>query len=625
MRNLHLFPLFGLLFASLAAYAEPATEKSNGPDGAALYVEHCIDCHGRAIISPSLPALSNMTAEEIHKELWFGVMAQFANGMDDAERWTIAKWIAGHKPEKGTRGAGVTMCKDKTPLVPDAAHDWPGLSNDNRYNRHVTNAQLTAAGLADLKVKWAVAFPQVHPHQGGGHPVAVVGDRVFVGNLNQWVYSLDADTGCAHWTFRAEWRIRSNVAVSDGIAVFGDTAANVYAVDAGTGQLLWRDRADWTPTSRITGNVTAHDGMVYVPVSSLQETLNLGVRDGKHRERPCCTFRGSIVAYDLRTGERKWKSYTIDKEFGYLGTTKAGTNRYGPSGVVVFSAVTVDDKRGLLYVPTGNQMTEPVVPESDAMLALDMKTGAKRWVKSLAPEQMGGQDIYHIGCEKWVDPERGSCSPLNPKGQGDRDIASPAVLVERSDGKEIIVAGSKDGMLYGLDPDDGGKVLWQIRLGAGGEIGGIQYGFSSDGINAYVPVIDMEADLKANGSFTAVDLLTGESVWRIQGMVPDCEGKATPPCSNAFSLPSTVAGGVVFTGTADGVLRAYDTATGKPVWTFDTVREYETVNGRKGFGGGLGSFGGPVIVKNRLYVSSGLDHLNIGLPGNVLLMFELDE
>ena len=64
MRNLHLVPLFGLLFASLAAYAEPATEKSNGLDGGALYAEHCIECHGRAAVSPSLSALSNMTAED---------------------------------------------------------------------------------------------------------------------------------------------------------------------------------------------------------------------------------------------------------------------------------------------------------------------------------------------------------------------------------------------------------------------------------------------------------------------------------------------------------------------------------------------------------------------------------
>ena len=146
MRTLRLLPLFGILFAATAASADPGAEKAKGLDGATLYAENCIECHGRAAFSPSLPNMANMTAEEIHKELWFGVMAQFANGMDDAKRWTIAKWIAGHKPEKDTRGSGVTMCKDKSPLVPDAEYDWPGLSKDNRYNRHVTNAQLTAAG-----------------------------------------------------------------------------------------------------------------------------------------------------------------------------------------------------------------------------------------------------------------------------------------------------------------------------------------------------------------------------------------------------------------------------------------------------------------------------------------------
>lgn len=607
--------------ALIASPVVSAAEKAKELDGAALYAEHCVACHGQGAFSPSVIALANMTAEEIHKELWFGVMAQFANGLDDAKRWTIAKWIAAQKPEKDTRGSGVALCKKTTPYVADPAHDWPGLSNDNRFTRHVSKPELSAADVKGIKLKYAVAFPQVHAYKGGGHPVSVVGDRVFVGNLNQWVYSLDANSGCAHWAFRAEWRVRSNVAVSDGVAVFGDVGANVYALNAQTGELLWRERADWTPTSRVTGNVTVHDGTVYVPISSLQEVLNLG----KAREYPCCTFRGSIVAYDLRTGERRWKSYTIDQEFEYIGKTAKGTNRYGPSGVVVFSGVTVDEKRGVLYVPTGNQMTEPLVAESDAVLALDMKTGAKRWVTTLAPEQMGGEDIYHLGCESWVDPDRPTCSPENPEGHGDRDFVAPAVLVKRSDGKEILLAGSKDGMLYALDPDNGGKVMWEIRVGRGGELGGIEWGFSSDEKYAYVPVIDMNQDMKADGSFTAVDILTGKSVWRVADMAPDCEGKMTPPCSNAFSLPSTVVGGFVFTGTNDGVLRAYDKATGEPVWSFDTVREYEAVNGRKGHGGSLGSFGGPVVVKNRLYVMSGMDTFNIGLPGNVLLVFDMPQ
>ncbi len=606
-----------LSITTLSTGAAGAAE--NGYDPAALYAENCIECHGSGAFSPSLSELANMTAEEIHKELWFGVMAQFDNGLDDGRRWAIAKWIADQQPVKEPRVSGVPMCEKSTALKPDPDRDWPGLSNDNHFNRHV-DADFTASQIKGIKLKWAVAFPQAHSSKGGGNPVSVVGDRVFVGNLNQWVYSLDAATGCAHWAFRAEWRVRSNVAISDGVAVFGDLGANVYALNAQTGALLWRNKADWTPTSRITGNLTAHAGTVYVPVSSLQEVLNVG---GK-KERPCCTFRGSVVAYDLRTGEQRWKTYTIDQEPQFLGKTKKGTDRYGPSGVVVFSAVTVDDKRQLLYVPTGNQMTEPKVAESDAILALDMKTGAKRWVTSLAPEQMGGEDIYHLGCEAWVDPERATCSPENPSGHGDRDFVAPAALVEGPDGKDILLVGSKDGMLYGLDPDAGGTVRWQVRVGRGGELGGIEWGFSTDGKNAYVPVIDANADMQADGSFTAVEIATGKPVWRIADLLPACDGKPAP-CSNAFTSPSTVAGRFVFTGTNDGVLRAYDTAAGEAVWSYDTVRDYQGVNGRKGHGGSLAGYGGAVIAGNRLYIMSGHDLLNIGLPGDVLLSFEIPE
>ncbi len=590
-------------------------------DGGALFGEHCAHCHAAPTFAPPLVDLTYLTEEEIRKELWFGVMAEYTNGLDDGTRQAIAKWIADQRPEKDTRDSGAVMCEEHGGLTPRPEHDWPGLSNDNQFTRYVQNATLSREKVQGIKLKWAVAFPRVHANSAAGNPVAVLGDRVFAANINQWVYALDAERGCAHWTFRAEWRVRSNVAVANGIAVFGDLASNVYAVDADTGRLLWRERADWTPTSRITGNLTVHDGFVYVPVSSLQEGLNLA----RGHEYACCTFRGSVVAYDLKSGRQLWKSYTIEQESRFIGTTAQGTKRYGPSGVVVFSAVTVDPKRHLLYVPTGNQMTEPRVAESDAILALDAKTGARRWVSALAPAQMGGADIYHLGCEAWVDPERPTCSPHNPSGKGDRDFAAPAALVQRSDGTEVLLAGSKDGMLYALDPDREGKVLWQTRLGRGGEVGGIEWGFATDGKHAYVPVTDMDADMKADGSFTAVDLDNGKTVWRIEGMPGDCAEKPTPPCSNAFTLPSTVVGDFVFTGTNDGVLRAFDTKSGEQVWTFDTVREYDTVNRRPGQGGSLGAFGGPVVVGNRMYLMSGMDVLGIGLPGNVLLAFDLPE
>ena len=595
--------------------------------GATVFAESCAACHAGATYGPALAGLSNMYAEDIYKELWYGVMAQFVNGMEDADRWAVSNWIADQKPEKDTRESGVPLCEKPGALKPDPAHDWPGLSKDNRMTRHVTDTSLTADRIRGIKLKWAVALPSTRAFQGGANPISVIGNRLFVGNLNHWVYALDTKRGCADWTYRAEWRIRSNVAISDGIAVFGDVAANVYALNAETGALLWRTKAEWIPSSRITGSLTTHDGVVYVPISSMQEVLNL-VKD---KEYPCCTFRGSVVAYDLHTGKRLWKTYTIDEEPRLIGTTKKGTKRYGPSGVVVFSAVTVDDKRGLIYVPTGNQNTEPRVAESDAVVAFDMKTGAKRWVTSLAPEALGGKDIYHLGCEAWVDPERPTCSPENPQGTGDRDFVAPAALVKGPTGKEVIMAGNKDGMFYGLNPDNG-KVLWGTRVGRGGELGGLLWGYSSDERNAYVPIIDATVqftdgvlDWDADGSLSAVNVETGEVVWKVSGLPGDCEGKPTPPCTNAFTLPTTVVGGFVFAGTLDGVLRVFDTTTGDQIWTYDTVREYDGVNGRKGRGGTLAAFGGPVVAGNRLFIMSGMDQFNIGLPGNVLLAFEIPE
>jgi polyvinyl alcohol dehydrogenase (cytochrome) len=513
------------------------------------------------------------------------------------------------------------MCDTKTPLVPDPKHDWPGLSKDVTSLRLATNSEINSNTVKNLKLKWAVGIPQVHSFVGGGQPVAVVGDRVFMGALNHWVYSFDTNSGCAHWAFQADARVRSNVEVSDGVIVFGDTFANAYALNAETGRLIWRDKVDWTPTARINGKVMLHDGVAYVPVTNYQEVLNMG---GRTLEYPCCTARGAVAAYDLHTGELKWKTYTIDERSEFIGTTDNGVNRYGPSGVTVFSGMTADVRRGVIYVPTANQQTEPVVEESDAIIALDMKTGAKVWVKGLAPEHMGGTDIYHLGCEAWVDAERKTCSPLNPTGQGDRDVVAPAILVERQDGREVLLAGTKDGTLYALDPDAKGEIVWQTRVGRGGEVGGIEWGFASDGENAYVPVLDMDADMSGAGSLTAVDLMTGKFVWRVEDVDPECEGKPVPLCGNAFGLPTTVSNDIVFSGTSDGVLRAYNKDTGEPVWKYNTAHDYDTVNDIKGYGGGL-SYGGPVIVKDKLFVFSGNDYAQFTMAGNVLLMFEIEE
>lgn len=605
-----LLPLLALLLLTRTLAAD------GPPDAAALFAERCQGCHDLGVLAPTRAQLGRLTVEEIEAALWHGTMQEHANGLTRPERLAIARMLGRPDTLQTDRSAGTVACESQsaTPGTDDDA--WPGWSLDNRFSRHLADPALTAARFAGLELAWAHPFPEHSAFSGAGNAVAVRDGTVFTGNLNHWVYALDAKRGCARWTFRAEGRVRSNVALEGDTLVFGDLLANVYGLDARTGQLRWRTRVDWTPGARITGNVTLDGGIVFVPVSSLEEVQAMRM------DLPCCTFRGAVVALDAASGERRWKTHTIEHYAEYLGHNDMGVARFGPSGVPVWSGIAVDRKRGVVYVGNGNQFTEPRVEESDAVMALDIATGAKRWVNSLAPEQMGGADIYHLACEAWWDEERKNCSPENPQGHGDRDLGAPPLLVERSDGREIIVAGSKDGMLYALDPDAQGAVLWSVRVGRGGEAGGIEFGIAADERYAYAPVSDIDIDLVSHGSLTAVDLITGKPAWRVDDIAPRCQGKTTPPCGNGVMTPPTVAGEVVLVGLLDGTLRGYRRDDGHEVFVLDTAREFAGINGRTGHGGALGN-GGPVVAGDHVYVNSGFNILNVGLPGNVLLAYRL--
>jgi polyvinyl alcohol dehydrogenase (cytochrome) len=94
----------------------------------------------------------------------------------------------------------------------------------------------------------------------------------------------------------------------------------------------------------------------------------------------------------------------------------------------------------------------------------------------------------------------------------------------------------------------------------------------------------------------------------------------TPGCSSAQLAAVTAIPGVVFSGAMDGHLRGYSIADGAVIWDFDTLRDFETVNGVKAHGGSF-SGTGPTVVGNILYVASGYASLG-GMPGNVVLAFE---
>src|SRR5262249_15136266 len=226
----------------------------------------------------------------------------------------------------------------------------------------------------NLKLKWAFAFPG--GTQAYGNPTIVAG-RVFAGSDNGTVYALDANSGCTIWSFKADGGVRAAPAVGAigrRFAVyFGDLKANVFAVDANTGELIWKKQADDHKFARITGAPTLANGSLYVPIASVEEV------PGAQPTYECCTFRGSVVAVDAATGNQIWKSYTITETPQQTGKNAQGTALYGPAGAAVWSAPTIDERRGVLYVGTGNSYTGPAGETHDAIIATELKTRKKVW------------------------------------------------------------------------------------------------------------------------------------------------------------------------------------------------------------------------------------------------------
>jgi polyvinyl alcohol dehydrogenase (cytochrome) len=582
---------------SIVSGVIPTFAQTQAPDGAAVYKTACAQCHDNPTErTPSRETLKDRTADAVLAALTTGSMAFNSLTLSMAEKRAVAEYVSGKTlVASGDTTGACTVGKPMTAIA-----GWNGWGSDTSNSRYQPKPGLTAADVPNLKLKWAFAFPG--GAQAYGNP-AIVGGRVFVGSDNAKFYSLDADSGCVYWSVQAEAGIRSAPTVarvgSRTIVYFGDLKGNVFAVDAEKGDTIWKKQVDEHKYARVTGAPKLHDGRLYVPVSSVEEA------PAAQPAYECCTFRGSVVALDGATGATVWKTYTIPEKPQQVGKNAAGTALFKPAGAAVWSSPTIDERRGVVYVATGNAYTEPAASTTDSVMALDLKTGKMLWWNQVTPS-----DAFVIGCR----PENANC----PKDVGpDFDFGNAPILRSLPNGKRIIVIGQKSGMAYGLDPDDEGKLLWKFRAGKGGMLGGIEWGSAADDQNAYIPVSDVLAPPNEAGGLFAVKLATGEQVWHAAAAKLDCtSGRG---CTGAQSAPVSVIPGVVFSGSVDGHLRAYSTTDGTVLWDFNTVKEYTTVNGVPGKGGSIDA-SGPAIADGLVITNSGYGQWR-GLPGNVLLAF----
>jgi len=577
-------------------------------DGNAIYQKQCAQCHDKGVgRAPQLLTLSLLTPEQVLASLTTGKMAEQGKALTPAEARAVAMFVTGGKSFGSEVAPTQGECAGPAPAFdkPFSGPYWNGWGVDisNRRMQPAAMAGLRADQVPQLKLKWAFGFP------GAGKANAqptVVGGRIFVGSDSGKVYSLDASTGCIYWTFKADRPVRSAITIgpvgAKWVAYFGDQHAQAYAVDAATGALLWKVRVEEHPAAMITGAPALYDGRLYVPDSSYEEVT------GGSPKYECCKFRGAVTALDAATGKQTWKSYTIAEAPHPVRKNKQGTQLWGPSGAGVWSSPTIDPKKHAVYVVTGDSYSDPPARTSDAFLAFDMDTGKLLWSR-----QMTAGDAFNLGC-----PNGDNCPEANGP---DFDFGCSPNLVDLPNGKRALVSGQKSGMVHALDPDQQGEVLWSVRVGKGGPLGGVQWGNASDGQNVYVAVSDHAVmptqNPKEAGGMFALKLATGERVWYTPP--PGC---SKPGCSPAQSAAVTLIPGVAFSGSLDGHLRAYATGDGRIVWDVDTATEYQAVNGVKAKGGSLDG-PGPTVVGGTLYVNSGYGMFG-EMPGNVLLAFTVD-
>jgi polyvinyl alcohol dehydrogenase (cytochrome) len=578
--------------------------RAQSPEPEALYQANCASCHdqpeGR---TPPRDALKDRTPEAILTAMTTGSMAVNAVNISTADKRRLAEFLAGKPFTAAASDPTAGICAAKPKAIGDLAKKpyWNGWGVDATNSRYQPQPGLTAADVPNLKLKWAFGFPK--GTQAYGNPVIVAG-RVFVGSDNGTVYSLDADTGCMYWSFKAESGVRAAPTVGragrrDAVYV-GDLKANVFALDAMTGEVIWKKQMDTHAFARVTGSPTLAGGRLYVPVSSVEEV------PAAQPKYECCTFRGSVVALDAATGDQIWKSYTITETPIQTGRNSAGTPQWAPAGAAVWSSPTIDEKRGAVYVGSGNAYTQPAAKTSDSVIAMDIKTGKILWSNQATTE-----DAFLVGCRPGLE----NC----PKELGpDFDFGNAPMLRNLPGGKRVLVIGQKSGIVWGLDPDHEGKELWHFKAGKGGALGGIEWGSAADDQAAYIPVSDVLAPGPNDaGGLFALKLATGEQIWHTPS--PKLECNSGRGCTGAQSAPASVIPGVVFSGSVDGHLRAYSTADGRIVWDFNTAREYETVNKVQAKGGSLDA-AGPAIGEGIVVTNSGYS-LWKGIAGNVLLAF----
>ena len=490
------------------------------------------------------------------------------------------------------------------------AADWPFAGGDWTGSRHSTLTDVSTETIDRLGGAWVARLP------GGvssrATPVAAAGVLYLTGGAN--VFAVDGRTGETVWRWRpgsspaGEQRVPSwqGVGLGGGLVFVGLRSAEVAALRRDTGEAAWVERVGSDPPQ-------AGESVTTAPMHARGRVF-VGIANGDSGGQ------GRVVALDAASGEKLWTFHVVPRpgEFGHETWPRDSEAwRLGGGGVWLVGAV--DPDLGMVYFVTGNPvpMYGGELRAGDnlftaSVLALDVETGERRWHyqvvrhdvwdadvatplllyetevdgrtrKALAAMRADGhlflfdretgeplapveerpvpQDEYLLTaptqpfpagesilppCSFWRDrvppPFELSCSPYTPPSRERQDVVAPGAPIPMVRVTPMSFS-PRTGYVYA-----------QGRAHVGRAFRFDDPWISDNRGSGYVRLTLPES----TGVLAAVDGRTGAIVWK-----NEFRGARL-----ATSGPLTTAGGLMFWGSADGRLEAYDAGSGERLWGF---------------------------------------------------------
>ena len=466
--------------------------------------------------------------------------------------------------------------------------NWLTYSGDYSGRRFSSLDQVNAKNAHSLVAKWVYQTGAT----GKLETTPLVVDGIFYATAqDDRAFALDARTGRPIWMYQHE--LPSDIRpccgrVNRGPAILGDKVflgtldAHVIALDAKTGNVIWDVvAADYQKGYSFT-----------VAPLAVKNRIVIGVSGGEYG------VRGFIDAYDSDTGARKWRFYTVPGP-GEPGHETWEGDSWKVGGAPAWNTGTYDPATNQIFWPTGNPAPsnrgEGRAGDnlySNSLLALNADTGKLNWYFQFTKHDEHDWDATQVPI--LIDP-------------GKSDLKNPD-----SGAGHLIAQANRNGFFYVLDRASGklisanayGKQTWSDRKDAEGRpIANKEASPTLEGhtvcpgalgtTNFMAPTYDPQTALfyvtardqcdifstapqpyeaghayygsayfpseqaePYRGFLKAIDPANGQIKWKFEHTSPTWSGVLS------------TAGGLVFTGDAEGNFIALDAGTGKPVWHF---------------------------------------------------------